>query len=252
MTRTLKIKTNFLDYHRVKARLKKNFSIHLQDPIVKPVWPTTIEILTKSKKGSKDFYKLLTNTSQLHTLSYKSKWEVVVGDKLDHEDWKTIYKHCFKVIQDNEIIWLQYRIINRILGTKSLLFKIKNSNNNLCRFCTNSPKTISHVFIQCSILHEFWQKIKLWVHDSIGLSFSLNAKTVLLGLVDKKQLEIIFLLAKLYIYKGLVNNTPPTFTAFQKFFKRKYEEQQYLAIISLTDQKFRSSWRLLSLLPQNI
>ena len=189
----------------MKALLKKNFSIDL---VVKPVWPTTIEILTKSKKGSKDFYRLLTNTSQLHTFSSKTKWETVVDDKLDDEDWKGIYKHCFKVIQDNEIIWLQYRIINRILGTKSLLFKIKKSNNNLCRFCTNTSETISHVFIQCSILHEFWQKIKQWVQECVDLSFSLNVKTVLLGLVDKKQLGIIFLLAKLYIQKALVNSTP--------------------------------------------
>ena len=66
----------------------------------------------------------------------------------------------------------------------------------------------------------------------MDLSFSLNVKTVLLGLVVKKQLEIIFLLAKQCIYKALVNNTV-TFTAFQKFFKQKYEEQQHLAIISL-------------------
>ena len=172
----------------------------------------------------------------------------MLGDKLDHEDWKTMYKQCFKVIQDSEIIWLQYRIINRISGTRSLLFKIKKNQTIIC-VCTISPETISHVFIQCSILHEFWQKIKLWIQDSIDLSFSLNAKTVLLGLVDKKQLEIIFLLAKLCIYKGLVNKTAPTFTAFQKFFKRKYEEQQ---IISLTNQKFSWSWSLLSLLAQNI
>ena len=126
LTGTLKIKTNFLEYHRVKTCLKKNFTIHPQDPIVKPVWPTIIEILTKSKKGSKDFYKLLTNTSHLDTLCYKAKWEAEVGDKLDHEDWKTIYKHCFKVIQDNEIIWLQYRIINRILGTKVFYLRLKN------------------------------------------------------------------------------------------------------------------------------
>ena len=95
------------------------------------------------------------------------------------------------------------------------------------------------------------KKIKQWVQECVDLSFSLNVKTVLLGLVDKKQLWIIFLLAKLYIYKALVNNTPLTFTAFQKVFKQKYEEQQYLAIISLTEQKFRNSWSLLSLLAQN-
>ena len=208
--------------------------------------------LLKSRKGSKDFYKLLTNTSQFQTLPFKTKWETVVDDKLDHEDWKAIYKHCFKVIQDNEIIWLQYRIINRILGTKSLLFKIKKSTNNLCRFCMNSPETISHVFIQCPIVHNFWQKIKQWVQNEVDLSFCLNVKTVLLGLVDNKQLEIIFLLAKQYIFKALVNDTPATFTTFQIFFKQKYEEQQFLAVISLTDQKFKNSWSLLSLLARGI
>ena len=227
--------------------MKKYFSIHLQNPIVKPVWPTTIEILLKSRKGSKDFYKL-----QFQTLPFKTKWETVVDDKLDHEDWKAIYKHCFKVIQDNEIIWLQYRIINRILGTKSLLFKIKKSTNNLCRFCKNSPETISHVFIQCPIVHNFWQKIKQWVQNEVDLCFCLNVKTVLLGLVDNKQLEIIFLLAKQYIFKALVNDTPATFTTFQIFFKQKYEEQQFLAVISLTDQKFKNSWSLLSLLARGI
>ena len=38
-------------------------------------------------------------------LTLIKKWETVVDDKLDHEDWKAIYKHCSKVIQDNEIIW---------------------------------------------------------------------------------------------------------------------------------------------------
>ena len=105
----------------------KKISIHLHDPIVKPVWPTTIEILTKSKKGSKDFYKLLANSNQLLISCGKTKWKAVVDDKLDHEDWKAIYKHCFKLIQDNEIIWLQCRISNHILGTKILLFNIINS-----------------------------------------------------------------------------------------------------------------------------
>ena len=116
----------------------------------------------------------------------------------------------------------------------------------------NSPETISHVFIQCPIVHIFWQKIKQWVQNEVDLSFCLNVKTVLLGLVDNKQLEIIFLLAKQYIFKALVKDTPVTFTTFQIFFKQKYEEQQFLAVISLTDQKFKNSWSLLSLLARGV
>ena len=63
--------------------------------------------------------------------------------------------------------------------------------------------------------------MKQWVQNGVDLSFSLNVKTVLLGLVDKKQLEIIFLLAKQYIYKALANNSPITFTVPFKYFSNK-------------------------------
>ena len=114
---------------------------------------------------------------------------------------------------------MQHRIVDRILGTKSLLYKMKKSNNNLHHFRTNSQETIPHVFTECSFTHEFWQKIKQWVQDTVGLSFTFNAKTVLLGLFDKKQLGILFLLAKLYIYISLVNIALLNHTAFLTFFK---------------------------------
>ena len=31
------------------------------------------------------------------------------------------FQICFKTVQDNAIIWLQYRVVHRILGTQYIL-----------------------------------------------------------------------------------------------------------------------------------
>ena len=73
----------------------------------------------------------------------------------------------------------------------------------------------------------------------MDLSFCLNVKTVLLGLVDKKQLEIIFLLAKQYIFKALVNDTPATFTTFQIFFKQNMRNNNIWQLSPLPTKNLR-------------
>ena len=88
---------------------------------------------------------------------------------------------------------------------------------------------------------------KLWVFHLL-LTLKLR-----LGLVNKKQLGILCLLAQLYIYKSLVNNTPLNFTGFLTFFKNKNTKKTtYLSTISLSDQKCKKNWSLLSLLVQRI
>ena len=65
---------------------------------------------------------------------------------------------------------------------------------------------------------------------------------MLLGLVDKNKLGIVLLLAKLHTYKTLVNNTSlNTSLHFSNIFK-KYEEQQYVSVISLADHKFKNNY----------
>ena len=57
--------------------------------------------------------------------------------------WENIYKYCFISVPDNHLKWLQFKIINRILGTRSLLFKMNITYDPLCAFCKDSEETLT-------------------------------------------------------------------------------------------------------------
>ena len=64
--------------------------------------------------------------------------------------WGQIYKVCFKTLKDNYLIYLQYKIINQILGTRSLLYKMSITTDKYCSFCKEHEETLSHLFYDCN------------------------------------------------------------------------------------------------------
>ncbi len=46
--------------------------------------------------------------------------------------WKIVSALVFNITKDTYIRWFQFRIIHRILRTKSRMFKTENVANNLC------------------------------------------------------------------------------------------------------------------------
>ena len=144
---------NFLDYNRVRLGIQKfrnkngaDFQTRLLE---KPIWPDTTSLINKSKKACKDFYNVLTESESPKDLVHMKTWENLLQINIELKEWKNIHQTCFKTILDNQIIWLPYRILHNILGTKALLYKMKKAENNLCRFCNNKPESITDVFVDC-------------------------------------------------------------------------------------------------------
>ena len=59
---------------------------------------------------------------------------------------RQIYKICFKTLKDNYLIYLQYKIINKILGTRSLMHKMLITPDEYCSFCKEQEETLTHLF----------------------------------------------------------------------------------------------------------
>ena len=121
--------------------------------------------------------------------------------------WENIHLTCFITILDNQIIWLQYRILHNILGTKALLHQIKKVGNNLCHFCNNTPETLIHVFAGCQYSAEIWVALKHWINQETGSAFDNDKKSLLLGFWGRGDiafsLNAIILVARSYIFKCL-------------------------------------------------
>ena len=152
------INTNFLEYHRVTTCVKSFYKKLTNTALIhkKPIYPTQIKILQSSHKGTRVFYNILnTNKHKIETPLVYSFWEQALEIRIPESMWKQIYRICFRSIKDNSIIWLQYRILHRILGTNEYMFRIKKRVSSQCNICNDFPETILHLFTECRLIKQF-------------------------------------------------------------------------------------------------
>ena len=176
------IKNNFLEYHRVTSCVKaycKKIKAESQSHS-KPVFPFQIRILTKFKSGSKDFYTWLKSHEDNISLRY-SYWEQSLNIEISKSVWNQIFKNCFKTVKDNDLIWLQYRILNRIVGTKDYLFKINRNNDRTCSFCNKEVETIMHLFVNCEEVPNFWSELEKDIRLNLDINLVTTPYNIILG-----------------------------------------------------------------------
>ena len=131
------VNINLLNYYTVKAKVEIFMS--KQRPrgicnIEKPTYPFHLDVLLNSQKGCRKIYEAFNcSNSQYENPTSKIIWTNAIHNEdlnLDiNERWKQIYKVCFYSVLDNNIIWFQYRILNKILGTRDYLKKIRINTN---------------------------------------------------------------------------------------------------------------------------
>ena len=185
------VKTNFLEYHRVIKYIKAFCNKVNDRSHMKPIYHSQTQILLRSQKGSKDFYNRLNNINVKKTTSYYSHWEQALKTKITEKDWKSIYQNCFKTVEDNDLVWFQYRLLNRILGTNEYLVKIKQKVNANCSFCKKETENITHLFIECNFVKKFWTDLKRNLHFSLGVDLNINPSDIIFGILDSNNKQAI-------------------------------------------------------------
>ena len=74
-------------------------------------------------------------------------------------EWNKIYEIPFMVTTDSKTRQFQYRILNRILYTNKLLYKMKIADTFKCTFCNEEDETIQHLLFSCKYTELFWKEI---------------------------------------------------------------------------------------------
>ena len=240
------VNTNFLEYLRVKLCLKTFLSKFSTKPYSfdRPVCPYYLRFILRQKSGSRYFYEIL--NKDFINLRLRKKWNEMTNIDETDVTWDKIYKICFKTTNRNDLFWLQYRIIQRILGVKSQLYKMNICNNNTCDFCQSAEETLIHLFVLCPLVKRFWQNLNQWLQQSLGLYLDLNPPTIIFGILenqfDSLPLNVINLAAKMFIWNCSRNSKPLQLSDFQNYMKKIYQEQQYMSKINNNETKFEASW----------
>ena len=122
------------------------------------------------------------------TIITSLKWDLALGTTISADTWKNTFNICFKTVQDNYLIWLQYRILNRILGTKYLQHKMNIIDSSKCNICNNSIQTTKHLFVDCPPIKQLWINIQQWIKNSLNININLTPLDIILGYQHRNNL----------------------------------------------------------------
>ena len=102
-------------------------------------------------------------------MSVKNAWNNELIINIDEDTWQKAFKICFKWIQDNNLIWFQYRLLHRFLGTQKPLSKIGKTPTSDFLLCKSHPESIIHLFSLCPCTINFWDRVKVWIETRTGV-----------------------------------------------------------------------------------
>ena len=247
------LKMNFLEYLRIKSCVESYVKKYKKDGLFyfqQPCLPTHLLPIFSRNSGSKHYYNIL--NKPVINMNCKIAWNTELNLNIDEITWQQIFRICSKLPQHHNLIWFQYRILHRILGTRTLLAKIDKATSPDCFLCKSAPETIFHIFSQCPDVLDFWKNVRVWVKNKTGLSLDLGRLEYILGYLntDTNSLPINILLVatKYYIYSNSRLSKTLYIPELLEKIKSIYDEQKLVATLEFKQETFNKTWRLIKLL----
>ena len=109
-------------------------------------------VFFQCKQGCRNIYNKV-KTKEVEC-GYRAKWNKDLGTHIDNTTWRRVFYLIFNVEQDNNLIWFQYKLIHRILGTNSQMYKMSIEKSYKCRVCQSDSETFIHLFVKCRYVVE--------------------------------------------------------------------------------------------------
>ena len=195
---------NFLQFSGLIATIKKhkqqNNKTIIKDFNIR--YPSTIELIFKSKKGCKEMYDVLISKNKCFPTSEK-KW-AEKGINLSRKEWEKAYLLPFKTTSETKLQWFQFQMLHRLSATNYYLNKCGIKDSPLCSYCNQLPETLDHLFSECAQIKELWIDIENWLKSALDIDINTNRNSILFGKINNLRLyrleNLIILTIKYYIY----------------------------------------------------
>ena len=143
-------------------------------------------------------------------------------------NWCEIYQIPYVATLDTKVRAFQYKVLNQILYTRNILYKINKSETDKCMYCNTETETMEYLLFYCCYSRTFWAKFrifssKFYKYDSLGI------KDIIFGIVDlENKKHILFnhlLLGKFYLYQSSVVGHIPSWNKYIKDTERKISQK---------------------------
>ena len=146
-------------------------------------------------------------------------------------EWDSIYLLPRKVTIESRTRDFQYKILNRILFTNKMLFKMKINDTDKCTFCNEEEETIEHLLTTCKYTLSFWKEVIKWL-KMYNIHENLDELKILFGVLNNNCLDLvnhIILIGKQVIHHCRSKMIKPAFDKFLNWIKRVAEIEHDIA-----------------------
>ena len=161
-----------------------------------------------TRMTSKSIYSTLVKRIQISPTA-QSKFNSVYNIS-GNIDWKNIYLLPGRVTLDTRTRAFQYKILNRILYTNKILYKMNLVPSPMCTFCGDHEETLEHLLISCTYTKNFRLSVISWLNTYNMKIDKLDEVTILFGISDNIPgnflLNPIIILGKYTIYSCRCKN----------------------------------------------
>ena len=253
-----KFPLNILNYYTVKKIVQKfvtKTELNLAKYFRRPYIPFHINALIGHYTGSKSIYLRL-QESCIPKIKSIAKWESILHTEPSYSFWRVIYKNCFYSVDDNNYIWFQYRVLQRIIGVQEWLFKTKVSDNSDCRLCNEHTESIAHLFSECKTSNDLWENVASWIKAQTKETVIITKNMKILGCLEPLPcfwpLNFILLITRYYIFTRARLLGDLNIYHLQQIMKNRYLEQECLSKLNSTDKEFTKKWSAWKILFQEI
>ena len=210
---------DFLKYNQLISSIPSEIKLELASKPVTYNEETTL--LSKIRRISKPCKLLqsfqLKNKTKCDITS-ENKWTTITQNP--DLDWKRIYQIIYKTTIDVKLRNFQYKFLFRIIATNKRLFKYGLKVSNLCDFCSMNIETQEHLFWQCEVIQELWNKLQRYLNQR-NVNVNFNLENISLGLTDGNEnnqtVNFILMLTKYYIFQMKNRNQKPNINGFLSY-----------------------------------
>ena len=134
---------------------------------------------------------------------------------------------------DIRTIFFQYKLLNRIVYTNKLLYKIKLSDTSLRTFCGEYEESLEHLFLHCRFSKNFWMQIVSWLNDLNVTITKFKDSEIMLGYTNESPhwsfLNHILIIGKQVLYSSRLTKSKPLLSQFIVKLKHIERIEHYVA-----------------------
>lgn len=170
------------------------------------------------KKLISCFTSTFAKPASIHHL--KEAWEKELGINILEELWEDSLANIHNCSINSKNRLIQFKVVHRSHYSKTKLSKIFDSVSPTCDRCETAEGSLSHLFLQCPVLNNFWSHIFHWFSqqynthippDCILALFGCSEGTKTLPTYQRQALKIGMVVAKKFFILNWKSSATPCF-----------------------------------------